>query len=136
MKIKNYEKLTYIYTVIFILFILMTILIFYSFNNNIKTYNTINSNVIKDDLVEVLVTDKELKTIYSNKYLYLNRKRRKIKIEEVNRKVLVRKHKNYHNVLLKIKLGSNAKVNDIKTLTLFNKRINIFEMIRIIWKGV
>jgi len=135
LKNKNYEKLTYIYTVVFILMILIIVLIIFSLKENIRTYDVISSSVIKDDLVEAVVTDKQLKTIYKNKYLYLNRKKQVIKIEKINKNILVRKNKNYHNILLKIKLNKKAKVNDIKPLILFNRKVNIFEMIRIIWKG-
>ena len=127
--------MTFMYTVVFILIILILVLLIFSFSKNIREYKVINSSVVKDDLVEVLVTDKELKMIYDNNYLFLNRRKKLIKIEEVNKSILVRKNKKYHNVLLKLKLNNDVKVNDIKSLVLFNRKVNIFEMIKIIWKG-
>ena len=111
-------------------------MIIFSLKKNIKTYGIINSNVVKDDLVEAIVTDKELKTVYNNKYLYLDRRKYLIKIEKINRSVLIRKNKKYHNILLRVKLNNQEKVNDIKTLVLFQKKVNVFDMIKIIWKGV
>ena len=135
MKSKKYESMTLIRTVIFILFLIVLILVIFSLNKNIRTYKVINSTVFKDDIVEVLVNDRELKMIYDNKYLFLNRKKVLIDIVEINKSVLVRKNKNYHNALLRVKLNKNSKVNDVKSLVLFNRKVNVFEMIRIIWKG-
>ena len=135
MKSKRYESMTFIYTVIFILIIIVFLLLIFSLNKNIKTYKVINSSVFKDNVVEAIVTDKQLKMIYNNKYLFLNRKKVLIRIIEINKSVLVRKNNEYHRVLLKVKLKKNCKVNDIKSLVLFNRKVNIFEMIKIIWKG-
>lgn len=136
MKLKKYEEKSLTYIGIFLLIIFVVLIIVFSFQKNIKIYKKITASVIKENLVEVLVTDNELKTIYSNKYLIINRKKQIIKVEQINKNILKRKNKNYHNVILKVKLNSNLKSNDIVTLLLFNKKENVFWMIKTVWKGV
>lgn len=136
MRIKKYESKTLIYTVTFIILLVIIGLLVISSKKLVLTYKIINASVIKDDLVETLVTDTELKTIYNNKYMYLNSNKVKIKIEEINKKVLKRKNEIYHSVILKVNLNKDVKTNDIETLVLFDKKINVLEMIQNTWKGV
>ncbi|MBQ2640316.1 MAG: hypothetical protein IJF92_06135 [Bacilli bacterium] len=136
MKTKNYESRSFLYASIFILGILIFFLILFSMRKSIRTYKVINSIVVKSNLVELLVTDKDLKTIYNNKYLYINKKKTIISLENINKKVLKRNSHYYHSVLLKVKLNSKVKENDTIKLLFFNGKITVFKMIKVIWKGV
>lgn len=136
MKVSNYESRSFLYTVLFVVSIVLLFITIFSIKKNIRTYEVINSTVVKDNLVNVLVTNQQLKTIYNNKYLYIGKKKIKNKIVEVNKKVLKRSNKYYHSVLLKVKLNSKDKVNDTKKILFFDGKITTFDMMKVIWKGV
>ena len=136
MKIKNYESISFLYTVIFVISIVFFILLFFSTRKNIRTYKVIMSTVMKNDIVEVLVTDKELKTIYNNKYLFIDKRKKKIKIEKIDKKVLKRSNKYYHSVIFKVELNKRVKENDTKKLLFFDEKVTFFDMMKVIWKGV
>ena len=135
MKIKSYESKSFLYTIIFVIGVFLCVLMFFSMKKNIRTYKVINSIVVKNNLVEAIVDEKDLRIIYKNKYLYINKKKILIQLVEINKKILKRNNKYYHSVLLNIKSESSVKENDTKKLLFFNDKITVFEMIKIIWKG-
>ena len=136
MKTKSYESKSFLYTGIFILSLLLSILVLVSMKRSIITYKVINSIVVKNNLIEVIVTDSELKTIYNNKYLYINKEKKKIKLEKINKRVIKRNNNYYHSVLINTKLNSKVKENDTIKLLFFNGKITVLKMIKVIWKGV
>ncbi len=136
MKLAKYESKVLVFAMTFILALMFVLITMFSFNDHIRIYKVINASVIKDNLVEALVTDKELKTIYHNKYLFVDKKKRLIKIERIDRNILKRESKNYHNVLLKVNLNSKVKTNDLVALLFFDKKVDVISMIKIVWKGV
>lgn len=136
MKKKRYEETFIIFFFIFIIFINLIILFSYSFNKKIITYELINASYVKDDLIQILVTDKQLKNIYKNKYLFINNRKRKIRIEKVDKYILKRYKKSYHSVLLNVELDKKYKNNDLIELFFFKEKINVYSMIKVVWKGV
>ena len=134
MKKKNYEQIS-----LLILFIIITYIFFGVFLlsiNNIKinTFKVFNGIVLKDDLLQLLVTTKELELFQDNKFIYIDNKKYEFKIREVNRDLVKRKEISYHSILIEWKYNNDLKVNDIVDFSIFYKKISLLEMFKIIWK--
>lgn len=133
MKLKNYEKtflINFLSILIIIVFIVSLLLFKIKF---IRTYSSISSTVVKNNLIYFLVDDKQLSYLHNNKYFIANGKKYLINIEQINKNVLKRNEKNYHSVLLKVNLNKKYKENDFIKILLFNKKIDVYSMIKTVW---
>ena len=61
MKIRNYENKNIIYFILIILIILEIVILIYFYNEKIYKYENIQGTVVKDNLVNLIVTDKQNK---------------------------------------------------------------------------
>ena len=135
MKVRNYEKKTFI-NILLIFLVLLEITIFVLFNiNKINMYENVSGIVVKDDLVVLIINNKTKKIIYKNSLLYLNNKKLKYEIVEDRGYVLKRNKEDYSEILISFKFDKNYKVNDSLQLTLKKEKINIIEIFKIIWEG-
>lgn len=135
MKVRNYEKMTFI-NIMLIFLVLLEITIFVLFSiNKINIYENVSGIVVKDDLVVLIINNKTKKIIYKNTLLYLNNKKLKYEIVEDRGYVLKRNKEDYSEILISFKFDKNYKVNDSLQLTLKKEKINIIEIFKIIWEG-
>lgn len=135
MKVRNYEKKTFI-NIMLIFLVLLEITIFVLFSiNKINIYENVSGIVVKDDLVVLIINNKTKKIIYKNSLLYLNNKKLKYEIVEDRGYVLKRNKEDYSEILISFKFDKNYKVNDSLQLTLKKEKINIIEIFKIIWEG-
>lgn len=133
MKLKNYEKtflINFLSILIIIVFIVSLLLFKIKF---IRTYSSISSTVVKNNLIYFLADDKQLSYLHNNKYFIANGKKYLINIEQINKNVIKRNEKNYHSVLLKVNLNKKYKENDFIKILLFNKKIDVYSMIKTVW---
>lgn len=134
MKLKNYEKtflINFLSILIIIVFIVSLLLFKIKF---IRTYSSISSTVVKNNLIYFLADDKQLSYLHNNKYFIANGKKYLINIEQINKNVLKRNEKSYHSVLLKVNLNKKYKENDFLKILLFNKKIDVYSMIKTVWR--
>ena len=134
MKIRNYEKKELI--IFFMILLLLSELVTVIFLFTIKTnkYIKLNSFVIKDNLVLIVVDKEERKIIYSNKILFFNNKRFTYQIIEDRGITMRRDKKDYYQLVLKFTF-KNKKANDILDLVFIKERIRFIEIFKIIWEG-
>lgn len=133
MKLKNYEKtflINFLSILIIIVFSVSLLLFKIKF---IRTYSSISSTVVKNNLIYFLADNKQLSYLHNNKYFIANGKKYLINIEQINKNVLKRNEKNYHSVLLKVNLNKKYKENDFIKILLFNKKIDVYSMIKTVW---
>ena len=135
MKVRNYEKNIIISILIILLIILELIFLIFIYNTKIYNYELLNSVVIKDDLVLLIVSEKENKMINKNSYLYLNGKKIKYKVFEDRGYVLKRDNEKYKEVLLEFKFNKKYKANDSIQIILKKDKKRIIEIFKIIWDG-
>ena len=131
---KNYEKYQLLFTSIFILFLIYVIFIDVLLHENIEKYIMISGRVFTSDVVEVIVTSHELKYLNANRYVYIKDKKYNKKIIEVNRNILKKDKKNYHDVKIEIKLKNNYKINDSVVLRVKENHEKIYNIFRSCWK--
>ena len=123
-KLRNYEKRSFILILILILlifiFLFCCLLMFYK----IPKYCLINGIIFKDNVVEVMVIDEELKLFYKNKYIYINNKKYNYDISNIMLDVLTQDGKKYNLIYIDCDL-KNEKENDIVKITTTIKTIFI-----------
>ena len=98
-------------------------------------YENIQGIVIKDNLVNLIITDKQNKILNKNSNLYLNGKKVNYKIIEDRGYVLKKDRIKYKNVLIRIKFNKKYKVNDSLNLIFKSKKIKTIEIFKIVWEG-
>lgn len=135
MKIRNYENKNIIYFILIILIILEIVTLIYFYNEKIYKYENIQGTVVKDNLVNLIVTDKQNKIINKNSNLYLNSKIKKYKVIKDDGYILKRNNIKYRSLLIKVKFNKNYKANDSIELIFKSKKIRIIEIFKIIWEG-
>ena len=125
MKYKDYS-LVNINIIAFI--ICMFIITSFSLLCKINIYSNYKLIYINNNVYEVIVNSKELNNFYNNSSLYLKNKKYNYKIDRVNKNILVKNNKKYHELYIKFKYDK-YKSNDIVDIALIDKRkrvINIF----------
>ena len=130
---KSYEKKSILKVFIVIDFVLLLIFVMYITNKKINSFINFEG-VIKDKgRVEILVNNKYKDLIYKNSSLYYNDKKYMYTIENVNKDVVKKKKDTYTLFELGIEIKKNK--NEIVNLVFNKKRINVYEIFKIIWKG-
>lgn len=128
---KNYKKYQMLFTISFVYIIVFMFFISYLYNNSYVKYTKINGIYILDDIIEIVVDKKSLLNLEKNKYIYLNSKKKKIKIISIDKNVYKKNNKYYHQILLKIKgITENTKLN----ISIFNKKEKLLDMLLKCWK--
>lgn len=125
---KKYQLLFTINIITIIIFVLFLITISIKYYND---YTKISSSYILDNMVEIVITTKELKQIEKNNYIYLNSKRKKIEIISTIKNIYQRKNIKYHQVLLKI---NHITDKSILNISIFNKKEKIIKLFFDCWK--
>lgn len=135
MKIRNYENKNIIKILIINVLIFELITIIFLYKEKMYIYENIQGIVIKDNLVNLIITDKQNKILNKNSNLYLNGKKIKYKIIEDRGYVLKKDRIKYKNVLIRIKFNKKYKVNDSLNLIFKSKKIKTIEIFKIVWEG-
>lgn len=134
MKLRNYEKRCGILFLITIFFIAICGLVIYTIFFKVNSYYLIRGVVFKDDLLQMMVSDKELKILYKNGHVYIKDKEYDYNISDVILNALVKDENNYNIVYIECKLD-NEKENDIVDLVFLDERVYLFKIFELIWKG-
>ena len=133
MKIRNYERKSLLLFLISLLFVIEVIICAIIVDHKECEYIKINSIVIKDNLVLVMVNKEEKKVLRNNKCLYYHDKKYVYKIVEDRGQVL---KNGYYELVIKFNFSNNnIKANDILELVLIKEKINMIEFFKIIWEG-
>ena len=131
---KNYEKDQLVITTSFIFIIVFLIFIFKLFNIRYRTYNLIDSIVINDNYLELIINSKNYKLLKSSKFVYIDDKKIKIEITSIERNVIKKNREKFHEVIIRLKVPKKYKDNDVVTLTIFDKKTEIINIFKSCWK--
>ena len=133
MKLVNYEKKGFVIFLVIFLFILLFGLFVYTWYKKINSYSLVTGRVRKKNLIELYIKDKDMNIIYKNSNVYIGDKKASFYIVEVNKDILIDSDDKYNLVLLKTKASLND--GEIVELTFKDKRISLFKIFDVIWKG-
>ena len=135
MKLKRYEKKKTIFFCSLVLFFLILLFLFYLFYTKTNKYRLINGVVRKDNLAELIVSDTEYKRLSKTRYIYVDGKKKKYKIDNIIFNVLKRDKIKFHNVLINFKIDGEYKVNDNIEVVFSDEKVSLISMFKVIWKG-
>lgn len=93
-------------------------------------YYKIDGTYIKENHIRLIVTDKILKDIEKNNYVYIKSKKEKIKIITITKNIYKSKRKNYHEVLLKVKIENKEDIE----LSILEEKKELITMFKDCWK--
>ena len=117
---------------VFILFIIgIFILLIFSCNYKIKEYKEFNLIHLNTNKYELIVNKKDLELLNNNKVIYINNKKYKYKIIEVNRDIINRDDKKYSEVKVSLDKSINE---DIIVSYIFYKNNRLIDIFKIIYK--
>lgn len=135
MKLKRYEKKKTIFFCSLVLFFLILLFLFYLFYTKTNKYRLINGVVRKDNLAELIVSDTEYKRLSKTRYIYVDGKKKKYKIDNIIFNVLKRDKIKFHSVLINFKIDGEYKVNDNIEVVFSDEKVSLISMFKVIWKG-
>lgn len=127
MKVRNYEKMTFISFLIGGILLLELLMGIYLQEVKIRECIFISMIIREDNRAETILTKEERKILYKNNSLYWKNKRIKYEIEE-DQKI----GKEYRMIL---HVQKDMRENDVITGTIENKKISIIDMIINMWGG-
>lgn len=118
---------------IFILFCFGLFFLFiFSYNYKINEYKEINLVHLNNNKYELVVNKDDLELLNNNKILYINNKKYKYKIIEVNRDIIDRDNLKYSDVKIELDKSINE---DVIVSYIFYKNKRLIDIFRIIYKG-
>lgn len=130
----NYEKNQLLISIIVIFLIIETYIVFLGITTKINTYIVITGVVVSDKIVQILVDDKQLKTILKSNYVYIDNKKKPIKTHSVTKNIIKQNKKSYHYIKIKLNLNKKYKTNDSILITIYNKKEKIISIFKTCWK--
>lgn len=110
---------------LFFLFLMMSSTMTYN------EYKKLDVIYVLDNVIEVFLTEEDLKQIQKNNYLYLNSKKQKVKFLSITKNVYQRKKLSYHQVLLEI---SNINKNTTLNISIFREKKKWITLLKDSWK--
>lgn len=117
---------------IFIIFIIgLFILFIFSYNYKIKEYKEFNLIHLNNNKYELIVNKNDLRLLTNNKTIYINNKKYRYKIIEVNRDVIDREKIKYNEVKISLDKSINE---DIIVSYVFYKNNRLIDIFGIIYK--
>ena len=117
---------------IFIIFIIgLFILFIFSYNYKIKEYKEFNLIHLNNNKYELIVNKNDLRLLTNNKTIYINNKKYRYKIIEVNRDVIDREKIKYNEVKISLDKSINE---DIIVSYVFYKNNRLIDIFKIIYK--
>ena len=129
MKKRNYEKVELVFIISIILWVIELVLFIQLYSIRIENYKKFSIIKINKEEGVIILSKKDKKTIYNNSYGYWNNKKTSYKIIEEE------KTDNKELVQIKLKIKWQEKTDDVVTISIKNKNINIIKSIINSWDG-
>lgn len=135
MRLKKYERKGTIFLAVFLLTVAEILFFVWLCVQKIAVYENFQAVVRKDDVVTLVVDQKQLMLFRKNEYMYVNDRRVKFSVIKTLRNVLERKKIKYHEIYIKFSFD-NKKENDVIDISVEKEKIRGIEIFKIIMKGV
>lgn len=132
---KRYENFENI-----VLFSILTLLsifisIFFINQKRLITYKVFSAVYYDKNIICLVVSNDDVNLFFKNKKLFIDSNKISFEIERVDKDILKRKGDIYSSVYIKANISNMYKINDGIEVSIMNKKINIFNMFKIIWEG-
>ena len=127
---KKYEKQEVLFISIFILFITYIVFIDILFTKTYNKYILINASIESNEIINMYISNKELKYLKANHYIYIKDKKYKRKIIEVNRNIIKKGKISYHEIKLNVNLEEKYNIK----IKVFEKKEKLYKIFKSCWK--
>lgn len=135
MKVKKYESFTLVLFMSVFIIIIEIIFVAYLISTKEYKYDKIDGVVVKDNLIDVIISKEQRNVMYKNNYLYMNDKRIRYSIEEERTNTYKHNGKNYYELIISYKFDKKHKSSDIISISIKKEKYRFIEIFRLIWDG-
>ena len=132
---KNYEKKQLIYSIIIVFIFFQIIICYIYFKEQYRTYKSISAIVITDNYIKTYVDNKSLKKLKQSKYFYVDNRRLKYEIINIERNVLKKDKSSFHEVMIKFQIPKKYKDNDAFNISVYSNKKQIYTIFKKCWES-
>lgn len=132
---KRYEKKDLIVGSSVVFFLIVFLFLIFLIRNHVVLYEKFNGIVSKEDVLQLVLSDEELKLFYKNQVFYIEGKKKKYKILKIEEAVVKRKGDTYNQVFIETNISNMLKVNDVVEISIMKKSVKSVNLFKIIWGG-
>ncbi len=132
---KRYENDEVIIIFSFIFIICLIGVGFIVYNLKICSYKNFSGVVENNNLIELVLSDEELKLFNKNQSIYIKDKKIKFSISKVLEDILERDGSNFNQVYIEVNLSNMYKVNDVVDIAILVKKESLINIFKVIWEG-
>lgn len=135
MKVKIYEKYSFIYLIIILLFFIEILGIILLLTFKIYSYKKMSGIVISENRIVLMLNKEDKKILYKNQNAYIDNYCRRYKIIENRGKLFSKGNEDYYEIIVDVKFSDKYKPNDLVELSLNDEKYKIIKIFKIIWEG-
>lgn len=132
---KRYESFESIVLFSTLILFLIFISIFFINQKRLITYKIFSAVYYDKNIIALVVSNDELDLFFKNKKLFIDSKKISFEIDKIDKDILKRKGSIYSSIYIKTNISNMYKINDVIEVSIMDKKINTFNMFRIIWDG-
>lgn len=132
---KRYESFESVVLFSTLILFLIFISIFFINQKRLITYKIFSAVYYDKNIIVLVVSNDELDLFFKNKKLFIDSKKISFEIDKIDKDILKRKGSIYSSIYIKTNISNMYKINDVIEVSIMDKKINTFNMFRIIWDG-
>ena len=132
---KRYESFESIVLFSTLILVLIFISIFFINQKRLITYKIFSAVYYDKNIIVLVVSNDELDLFFKNKKLFIDSKKISFEIDKIDKDILKRMGSIYSSIYIKTNISNMYKINDVIEVSIMDKKINTFNMFRIIWDG-
>lgn len=132
---KNYEKSQLLYFTIIVFIFFQIIICYLYFKEQYRTYTSISAIVITDNYIKTYVDNKSLQKLKQSKYFYVDNKRKKYEIINVEKNVIKKDKTSFHEVMIKFQIPKKYKDNDTFNISIYSNKKGIYTIFKKCWES-
>lgn len=132
---KRYENFENIVLFSILTLLLIFISIFFINQKRLITYKVFSAVYYDKNIICLVVSNDDVNLFFKNKKLFIDSNKISFEIERIDKDILKRKGSIYSSIYIKTNISNMYKINDVIEVSIMDKKINTFNMFRIIWDG-
>ncbi len=132
---KRYESFESVVLFSTLTLLLIFISLFFINQKRLITYKIFSAVYYDKNIIVIVVSNDELDLFFKNKKLFIDSKNISFEIDKMDKDILKRKGSIYSSIYIKTNISNMYKINDVIEVSIMDKKINTFNIFRIIWDG-
>lgn len=132
---KNYEKKQLLYFIIIVFLFFQMIICSLYLKEEYRTYKSISAIVITDHYIKTYVDNQSLQKLKQSKYFYVDNKRLKYEIINIEKNVLKKDKTSFHEVMIKFQIPKKYKDNDTFRISIYSNKKKIYTIFKKSWES-